>query len=241
MPEISTMVVLTRRGKASDLSVWVCDRGSGLLQKSTHSPEMCLDAALPQILLFRGRYMGCPAFLSFSEREGFSAIFFSTWATSPEQHPGDQSIRLWKRCPSRRGYLSVVCLWGLVQDSRIPQPLSQALLSTAGSKHGMQSYTKEGGTGAHRSSFYDHLQPLWLQPCPGIEPDLHGVTFRGVTAHSCARLHLPSPALKPLPCPVHPQNVPQNVSARLFSLSNFCSKQFLLVALCNSRTSINHS
>ena len=44
-----------------------------------------------------------------------------------------------------------ICQWcvsplGLVQDSRIPQPLSQALLSTAGSRHGMQSYTKEVGT-----------------------------------------------------------------------------------------------
>ena len=88
-------------------------------------------------------------------------------------------------------------------------------------------------------------QPLWLQPCPGTGPEHPGVTFLRVKAHSCSRQHLSSLALKLPPLPWVPSTKRPRpgptLSSRLFPLSKSCSKQFLPVALCNSRTSINHS
>lgn len=55
-------VGLGRKSKASDLSIWLCDRGSGLLQESRPIPKMRLDAALPQILLLEGDVWDTPAF-----------------------------------------------------------------------------------------------------------------------------------------------------------------------------------
>ena len=62
VPGISAVLVSAGRGKASDLSIWLCDRGSGLLPESRPIPDMHLDAVLPQILLLEGDVWDTPAF-----------------------------------------------------------------------------------------------------------------------------------------------------------------------------------
>ena len=150
-----------------------------------------------------------------------------------------------KETACNAGDLRLIPGLGNSLGGRHSNPLQYSCLENPHGQKSLEGYSPWSCKVSDMTERLGTHQPLWLQPCPGTGPEHPGVTFLRVKAHSCSRQHLSSLALKLPPLPWVPSTKRPRpgptLSSRLFPLSKSCSKQFLPVALCNSRTSINHS